>query len=150
MIGPGMGISGCNIESMLLVNLMKYILINDMQENGAYSKTNSRIQEGKYKLVLINACQYQCSLGNLTGNENKNRRDDIFKEILLKEPIINDFIERVESYRPKIIINCCTRGKKYNLQKQVQDIIDKNFMYAIKLIGDHPASAFFARGFHDS
>jgi hypothetical protein len=96
MVGPAMGNTGCNIESMLLGNLMKYCLINDMQKEGAYSKYSSKIQEGKYKLLLINACQYQCSLGNLIGDDNKKRRDDIFKEVFQKEPIIKDFIKRVE------------------------------------------------------
>ena len=149
-LGPAMGNTGCNIESMLLGNLMKYCLMNDMQKEGAYSKSSSKIQEGKYKLLLINACQYQCSLGNLRSDDNKKRRDDIFKKVFQNEPIIKDFIKRVELYRPKIIINCCTHGKKHDLHKQVQEVIDKNFMYATKLVGDHPTSAFFARGFQDS
>ena len=61
-----------------------------------------------------------------------------------------DFIKRLRRFNPKIIINCCTGGhygEVDGLQKQVQKVIDGGNFSALKLIGSHPSSAFFARGF---
>jgi len=152
-IAPAKGTTGKNIEAMLLGILAKYIYINDIHQHGAYSLTNSKIKYGKYKLLLINAVQYQCSLGSLSGEKYKKRRDDIFSEMFSNQYVKTDFKERLEIYNPKIIINCCTGGeyrKVAGLQKLVQNEIDANFPNSIKLIGSHPASAFFARGFYDA
>lgn len=66
-----------------------------------------------FRLVLINAIQYQCSLGELGGNFT-NRRDDIFRELFLqRQDFSKDFIDRIRNLRlddDDIVINCCTKG----------------------------------------
>ena len=148
-IAPAMGETGTNIKKCLLGNLAKFTTINDLEENGAYFKSSSPIVEGKYNLLLINAVQYQCSLGNLSGNANKVTRDRIFHDCFADEVFQNDFIVRLKKYSPKIILNCCTAGivDGITLQNQVQEIIDKNFPAAIKMRGAHPSSPWFAKGF---
>ena len=152
-VAPARGTTGKNIESMLLGNLAKYMYINDTQQNGAYFLSDEKIKCGKYKLLLINAVQYQCSLGDLEESKANGWRDEIFQKMFSNQYVKNDFKERLKKYNPKIIINCCTGGeysKADGLQKLVQDEIDADFTNAIKLIGSHPASAFFSRGFCDA
>lgn len=63
----------------------------------------------QYRIVLINAVKFQCSLGrDLTKNENK----DIRNENWIKNWIDyqDEFIERLNSITPDLIINLCTQG----------------------------------------
>ena len=144
-----MGTTGDGIKNMILGNIAKFMTINDVQSNGSYFKTSSEIVEGVYKLLVINAVQYQCSLGCLDGVGMKKRLDDIFKSFF-NEDARKDFCKRLALFNPKIIINCCTGGhygEVDGLQKRVQEVIDSGNFSALKLIGGHPSSAFFARGF---
>jgi hypothetical protein len=148
-IGPAMGRTGDGIKNIILWNIAKFMTINDVQSNRSYFKTSSEIVEGVYKLLVINTVQYQCSLGCLDGVGMKNRQDDIFKGFF-NEDARNDFCKRLALLNPKIIITCCTEGhfcKVNGLQKEVQEVIDGGNNSALKLIGSHPSSAFFVRGF---
>ena len=152
-IGPAIGTSGTNIEKFLLGNLAKYMLVNDLQKNGAYFFPNPRINLGKYRILLLNSVQYQCSLGALNSDDDKKRRDNIFSKMFSESAVKQDFSERLKKHSPKIIINCCTKGDSntlINLQEIVQNEIDSNFSKALKLIGNHPSSAYFCHGFQDA
>ena len=148
-LGPAIGTTGDGIKNILLGNLAKFIFINDLLDYGSYFKTSSEITEGLYKLLIVNAVQYQCSLGNLEDDASKRQRNKIFKNFF-KKAAQEDFKKRLKIYNPKIIINCCTGGhygEVDGLQKLVQEVIDSGDFSALKLIGSHPSSAFFARGF---
>jgi hypothetical protein len=148
-LGPAMGTTGDGIKNILLGNLAKFIFINDLLDYGSYFKTSSEITEGLYKLLIVNAVQYQCSLGNLENDASKRKRNKIFEDFFEKTAK-EDFKRRLKLYNPKIIINCCTGGhygEVDGLQKRVQEVIDSGNFSALKLIGSHPSSAFFARGF---
>lgn len=146
-LGPARGTTGNNIQSCLLGNLAKFSVINDQNHNGSYFLSSSRIAEGKYRLLLINAVQFQCSLGDLCGKK-KARRDEIFNAVW-ENGGKNDFTDRLKKYNPHIIINCCTGEEHENssLKISVQEAIDENFPSALKLQGAHPASAWFSKGF---
>ena len=149
-VGPAMGATGDGIKNILLGNLAKFMVINDLQNQGSYFKSSSEITEGLYKLLIINAVQYQCSLGNLEDDIMKRQRNKIFDGFFDKNAK-KDFKKRLKMFNPKIIINCCTGGhygKTDGLQKKVQEVIDSEPFFALKLIGSHPSSAFFARGFY--
>ena len=142
---PAMGDTGENIEKYILGNLAKYQCINDQKEDGAYFVTSSRLTQGKYRLYLVNAVQYQCSLGKLGDAKNK-----IFHSFFSKKGAQNDFVKRLNEINPTIIINCCTKGNKYKNRMMVQKVINKNFADRKRLIGYHPSSAHFAHGFKDA
>ena len=144
---PARGITGSNINSCFLGALAKFISINDMKEHGAFFISSSKISEGKYKLLLINAIQYQCSLGKL-GIDNRKQKEDIFCKVWCAGGK-KDFVSRLKKACPRIIINCCTGEKKREntLMGKVQDAIDENFAGSLRLTGVHPSSAWFARGF---
>lgn len=149
-LGPAMGKTGDGITNILLGNIAKFITVNDLQNFGSYFKTSSEIVEGVYKLLIINAVQYQCSLGDLNGKSMENHKDDIFKKFFDNDAR-KDFVKRLKQFNPKIIINCCTGGHYRDidgLQEQVQEVIDNANCSALRLIGAHPSSAYFARGFY--
>ena len=116
----------CNIKNILLGNLAKFIFINDLLDHGSYFKTSSEITEGLYKLLIVNAVQYQGSLENLANDASKRKRNTIFEDFFEKTAK-EDFKRRLKLYNPKIIINCCTGGhygEVDGLQKRVQEVLD--------------------------
>ena len=152
-LGPAMGSTKNNINNYLLSNLLKYNRTND---EGTFSRLNffSKLKSGKYNLVLLNAVQYQCSLNlNLEENTNVKIKEEIFNSFFKDPYVKQDFIKRINDCNPSIIINCCTGGeykKNKGLQNQVQDILDTNFKNKKRLMGSHPSSGFFCRGFWNS
>ncbi|MCI6730736.1 MAG: hypothetical protein MR487_00185 [Lachnospiraceae bacterium] len=60
----------------------------------------------RYNVILMNAIQYQCSL----GFETKKFRDKNWCDLWFNYNKSNDFINRLTSYNPNIIINACTIG----------------------------------------
>lgn len=96
--------------------------------------------------MIINAIQYQCSL----GEEKSKYKEKIFRECWKNQVFKDDFIKRLKSCSPILIINCCTGqigGKISGLQKSVQIEIDKNFPNTYKIFGYHPSTYSFLRGF---
>jgi len=70
---------------------------------------NSRLDQScSYDVILINAVQFQCSLGEPT----KLYRDQVF--VFNWIDYQNNFIERLKEIDPKLIINCCTSGNWIN------------------------------------
>lgn len=147
---PAMGDAGENLEKYILGNLAKYQCINDQKEDGAYFVTSSRLTQGKYRLYLVNAVQYQCSLGKLgKGSITKERKNRIVNEFFNKYGK-DCFVNRLKKIQPKIIINCCTKGGECQNRELVQTVINENFADCKRLIGYHPSSAHFAHGFKDT
>lgn len=142
---PAMGDAGENLEKYILGNLAKYRCINDQKEDGAYFVTSTRLTQGKYRLYLVNAVQYQCSLG-----ESGDAKDEIFNKFFSRKDAQKDFVKRLNDINPTIIINCCTKGYKDENRMMVQKVINKNFAQCQRLIGIHPSSAHFAHGFKDA
>ena len=137
--------TGKNINKYFLINLYYFLSFNTF-EDCIYNKKNIMIEDGIYKLILINPIQYQCSL----GLKNSIYKNDIFKECWKDKSFKNDFIKRLTKSKPTLIINCCTgqeNGNVSGLQKLVQNEIDKNFKQINRLYGYHPSSKHFVDGF---
>ncbi|MGG7213620.1 hypothetical protein ACQPUY_08370 [Clostridium nigeriense] len=60
----------------------------------------------EYDIILMNAIQYQTSLGVNT----KIFRDRIWISLWLNNSMREEFIKRIKGYKPDIIINLCTKG----------------------------------------
>jgi hypothetical protein len=92
-----------------------------------------------YGLIIINAIQYQCSLGSPT----KCFRDKIF-ETVWKDFGENDFVTRLQSIcqTGDVILNCCTKGNSKNgeLRREVQQAIKKSKANCNLLRRTHPSS----------
>lgn len=151
---PARGKTGDDLQKYLLINLYKYLHCNDQGINGVYGFSNKKIANGKYKIILSNAVQYQCSLGlPLNGkNSNGNRKEtnERFIECLMRDK--NIFISRIKGYKPKVIINSCTgqnKGEIAGLQQKVQDVLRENIQNALFLHSAHPSSVYFLEGFKE-
>lgn len=100
-IGPAFGITGNNINKFLPDVLMSAINRNVLTLN-----------KGTYDIVLLNAVQKQCSL----GEETKKYRDAMFLKYWEKDKIRDSFRNRLNNVLLKtskqndIVINCCTQG----------------------------------------
>ncbi len=129
--GPAYGKTGENINRYL-PEILKNIMLDYVNEN----------EIKIYELVLINAVQYQCSLGEPT----KKYRNKVFKAYMENEQIKNDFCFRIKQTLdscagPCIIINCCTKGDiRGTNHKIVSDTLEYMGLYFYE--STHPSSWF--------
>lgn len=105
---------------------------------GLLDTLNNTIQNNtKCHVYLMNAIQYQCSLGYHTSIF----RTEIFNSMWKHHKKDEDFLDRLKDFYPNIIINLCT--KTDNLQDIVQEKINEfvNNNKTISLYkGTHPSS----------
>lgn len=132
----------------LIRNLFDYITTIS-NPCGTYSRRTSEIENGVYRIKLVNAVQFQCSLGkDLSESMWENNKNRIVETCLNESGFKESLVERLKD--ATIIINCCTGqkdGKIDGLQKQVQEIIDQNYPKRVRLYGYHPSSQYFFTGF---
>lgn len=107
------------------------------------AKSSPMGTDDDFDLILVNAVQYQCSLG--TQPLNKALRNKVFEEFWSLESAQNDFKERLStayrSDRNDVILNCCTGGKRKNaLRQQVAATIQKWSKNVELFRGSHPSS----------
>lgn len=151
-IGPACGRTGINLKNYLPAVLFNYLPAIDGTGPIKYD-SKKQIQNGDYCIALINAIQYQCSLGENTSKY----RDKIFSEMWGLEKVKKDFIKRLKKSNPSVIINCCTRGnfkdsdRELPLRKKVQNVIDEfvktqNNKNILCLRAAHPSSVHFQNG----
>ena len=96
-------------------------------------KYNGNLKQ-EYKILFINAIQYQCSLGAPT----QYYRSKIFNAMWKEQKVKADFEKRLRKARPAIVINCCTHGGIL-LRKKVQVSIDAACSESILLRAYHPS-----------
>lgn len=142
------GFSSTQLFNYLPRILFNYIATTSNQGN-IFSRATHDIENGIYRVKLINAVQFQCSLGRkLSNKEYQKMKNDIVAKCLKNKRLKRDFFNRLNG--AKIIINCCTgqeKGKIAGLQKLVQNIIDKKYSDKTRLYGYHPSSFHFLKGF---
>ena len=145
-IGPACGKTGKHLYLWLPEVLLKYFpFVVDEETKKAKYYSLKDIESGLYAIKLVNAIQFQCSLGKDTAE----CRDAVFSEMWDKNEAIDSFIKRVKEAHPDIIINCCTRGniktEKNTLRSKVQVAISQNFN-CLLLRAAHPSSPKFKDG----
>jgi hypothetical protein len=94
-------------------NIDNYIQLSDqeiIQKILEIANIDSNIIEDQIPILLsfslINAIQYQCSLGVAT----KHYRDEVFTKLWGNKLLRNNFNQRIKNFQPDIIINSCTQG----------------------------------------
>ena len=102
---PAMGTTGENINKYLLDILNKKI-------------GNPQIDKKEYDVILMNAIQYQTSLGIYT----EYFRDRVWLTLWNKGDLRKEFIKRLEGYNADIVFNFCTNGSH---KKDLIYILDK-------------------------
>lgn len=133
-INPALGSTGTNLSSSIKS------LITNVQKN------DNILSAGKYRIILMESIQYQCSLGlNLIDTHHTIIRDAVFNAIWNlnqngDDKTKKDFVERLESYKPDVIFNLSTK----NVQDLVQNEVDfycKKINKQIEVYqGYHPSS----------
>ena len=109
-IGPACGLTGANIYKVLPNIIGAYHPQDGFSDKVKYDSLCD-IENGKYKVFLLNAVPFQCSL----GEDTSLFRDAIFKKIWDRKKDANGvqsfFKSELTRVNPSVIINCCTRGK---------------------------------------
>ena len=105
IIAPAMGTTGENINKYLLDILNKKI-------------GNPQIDKKEYDVILMNAIQYQTSL----GIDTEYFRDRVWLTLWNKGDLRKEFIKRLEGYNADIVFNFCTNGSH---KKDLIYILDK-------------------------
>lgn len=96
---PALGKTGLNLQNNLIEKIRDFV-----------NNNSGKIPNGKYKVILSNAIQYQASL----GYDTEIFRDRCWLMMWLSGGRDN-FIERIKKYKPDVIINACTEGShKYD------------------------------------
>ncbi len=126
-LGPAMGVTGVNFKTYF-----------DTLLNGKWKNV---LKKGQHSIVLFNAVQFQCSLGNklsgMASYKNKKKRDENFL-LCLDDVNNNDMIKRLKAIRPTLVINLCTVGlKKNNLCEHVSSLLRQGTINYTN--GTHPS-----------
>lgn len=90
-------------------------------------------------VYLMNAIQYQCSL----GYDTSVFRTEIFNSIWKHHKKDEDFLDRLKNFYPNIIINLCTKTDKLQdiVQEKINEFVNNNNNKTISLYrGTHPSS----------
>lgn len=138
-LGPALSSTGKNISDHFVD------ILNDAIKNGVVS-----ITDGDYSLLLIEAVSYQCSNAqSLNITTNKNKRDKVFAEAW-ENGGKEDFLERIRSANPILIVNSCTgRMKNVDNEKSLKGKINEALISAgydeITVSSPHPSSSWFWR-----
>lgn len=98
-LAPALGETGRNIRDHLMHVIREC--------NHLYSCFG---QDVKVRVMIANPIQFQCSLVSIIKNFSswKKARDDVWKALWNREPIRNEFGERLAGYCPNFVINACT------------------------------------------
>lgn len=108
---PAQGKTGEGIE--FYIELIIYHLIK---------REGITLDDDKYNVIICNPVQYQASLYHLHNNsiegKYKTLRNNVWKK-LFDDETKKDFIDRVKSYKPKLIINACTSDLKDCVQEEL-------------------------------
>lgn len=130
-INPALGKTGENLQ-----NYFKKLI-------NALAISEHDLNNGQYRIILMESIQYQCSLG--IKPLNQKIRDLVFSEIWNLQnkngefPTKLDFISRLASYMPDVILNLCTTPSNNFVQKEIEQYL--KIYPSVKLyIGYHPSS----------
>lgn len=99
LISPALGLTGNNLQDYFSDVLKEIEIPND-----------------DYRIILMNSIQYQCSL----GERPDFYRDNMWLKLWFNENLKEDFMWRLSSYHPDIVINMCTLGD-HKSQKDLPD-----------------------------
>ncbi len=95
-----------------------------------------------YEIYIMNPVQYQASCYCVLGNNcSRNNTNQVFRKLFSKLffNLRNDFINRINTYMPDMIINCCSSCG--SLKKTVEVAIKESSFYSNNhyVIDYHPS-----------
>ena len=127
-IAPAQGRTGRRIEKHL-----EHIL------NAECNSDVRRLIKNNSRVVIANPIQFQSSLwvihkGKLQGWETL--RSAVWRTLWKVSQIQNDFCNRLQSYNPDVVLNCCTE----NLRQKVSTLLCRTGFQNKTFAGDHPST----------
>ena len=153
-IGPACGTTGRNLRNWLPEVLLNYVpcIVDSQNNHKAKYHSCKDIESGVYAVKLINAVQYQCSL----GEETTKFRDLVFSNLWECDggEVKESFSRRLNTACPNIVINCCTKGYVSDEQKELRYLVQKEITTQNKksnsllLRAAHPSSLYFKNGLY--
>ena len=134
---PAIGDTGKNIEEYFIDYVNKYVpSVRSSNDSTTYLKKGD-ISSGKYRLILVNLINFQCSLG---AKPEEHRKIIIDKLLSYEEngiKIFSDFfINEIRKYKPDVVLNACTA----NFKPHVWQLIDSLSLKAVELESNHPVN----------
>lgn len=70
------------------------------------------LADGEYFLVIANPVPYQCSLSSVMPGKpiplHADVRDHVWRQLFKLDCVWQNFLDRLDVYRPEIFVNCCT------------------------------------------
>ena len=96
LANPALGKTGNNLQKYFTHNNLNNLIEKSIHDLHKYKK---------YKVILMNSIQYQCSL----GCNPKKYRDHNWIQYWFSQGK-EEFLERLQIYNPDIIFNLCTKG----------------------------------------
>ena len=150
-IGPACGDTGENLYKWLPEVLLNYVpcIIDRGNNFRAEHSVDKEIEKTCYAIRLVNAIPYQCSLGVHTAKY----RDDLFNKLWKNKLVKEEFVKRLKTSQPSIIINCCTKGYKIKEEKdELRYLVQKEInaynkiANCLLLRAAHPSSYHFKNG----
>ena len=97
-----------------------------------------------YKIVLVNAIQYQCSLG--TSPINHKIRDSVFQSLFANEDFYEGCKERLRKIveTGDVVLNACTKGKARTNRKENNKEMVRSLLKGYNMVEvPHPGSWIF-------
>jgi len=143
---PAMGITGANLDMYFKDILNLTIKTNrDLFNSFKYPM---------YRVILMNAIQYQCSLGQKTNGSSFCFRDRMFTKMWGKSEdsiVQRDFIKRLMQYKPDIIFNFCTAIGNNGVRDLILATIKYKKLPRLKLLykAYHPVCWSFRKDSHE-
>lgn len=113
-LAPANGKTGKGIDNCLS------IILNDLRCRNKIS-----LPPYNYSIIICNPVQYQTSLYHLTDDPSaKDLKNKIWTELFIHQSLNTDFIARLKSYNPSLIINACTGGMNNGQPRGLKKLVD--------------------------
>lgn len=133
-------------------NLKEYFIdvLNNKENADEFKKELQNDKNKKFNIIVMNAIQFQCSLGFKLGKEEDKftkKKDELCKKIIESDEIKENICRRLVKYNPRYILNCSTGAIRKDIENIVKndlkDYIDEKVFKGKSIVyieGKHPSS----------
>lgn len=130
-------------------NLKEYFIdvLNNKENADEFKKELQNDKNKKFNIIVMNAIQFQCSLGLKLGkkkDEYSKEKDELCKKLIKYDEFQKNIINRLRVYKPRYILNCSTDAIGEDITNIVIEDLEKN----IDKYGSKGKSIVYIRGTH--
>ncbi|WP_352403287.1 hypothetical protein [Kandleria vitulina] len=101
-------------------NLKEYFIdvLNNKENADELKKELQNDKNKKFNIIVMNAIQFQCSLGFKLSKE----KNELCKKLIKYDEFQKNIINRLREYKPRYILNCSTAA----IRKDIGNIVNKD------------------------